>query len=62
VLSAPDHADAATAMAAGDSRGRLTREMIVAANPFLKGFTVAKLKSWADRKMESAALLVARRS
>jgi hypothetical protein len=62
VLLAPDHADAATAMAEGDSRGKLTREMIVAANPFLKSFTVAKLKSWADRKMQSAALLVARRS
>jgi hypothetical protein len=62
VLSAPDHADAATAMAEGDSRGKLTREKIVAANPFLKSFTVAKLKSWADKKMESAALLVARKS
>ena len=61
VLSAPDHADAAATMAKGDSRGRLTREMIVAANPFLNSFTVADLKSWADRKMKGAALYLARR-
>jgi hypothetical protein len=51
VLSAPEHADAAATMAKADARRRITREMIVTANPFLKHFTVADLKSWADRKM-----------
>jgi hypothetical protein len=51
VLSAPEYADAASTMAKADSAGRTTREMIVSANPFLKKFTVADLKSWADRKM-----------
>ncbi|MCP4384294.1 MAG: hypothetical protein GY798_23275, partial [Hyphomicrobiales bacterium] len=51
VLSAPGHADAATTMAAADSRGRTTREMIVAANPFLRDFSVTDLKKWAERKM-----------
>jgi hypothetical protein len=55
VLSAPDHADAATTMADADSTGRTTREAIVTANPFLEKFTVADLKIWADRKMLSAA-------
>ena len=51
VLSAPEHADAASTMANADSTGRSTREMIVKANPFLASYTVADLKSWADRKM-----------
>jgi hypothetical protein len=51
VLSAPDTADAAATMAAADSTGKTTREMIVTANPFLADFTVADLKRWADRKM-----------
>jgi hypothetical protein len=55
VLSAPDHADAATTMAEADSTGRTTRDMIVTANPFLEKFTVADLRIWADRKMRTAA-------
>jgi len=51
VLSAPETADAAATMAAADSTGRTTRDMIVTANPFLADFTVADLKRWADRKM-----------
>ena len=51
VLSAPENADAAATMAKADSTGRTTRDMIVTANPFLKRFTVADLKRWADRKM-----------
>jgi hypothetical protein len=51
VLSAPETADAAATMAAADSTGKTTREMIVTANPFLADFTVADLKRWADRKM-----------
>ncbi len=54
VLSAPENADAAATMARADSTGRTTREMIVTANPFLKSFTVADLKRWADRKMGAA--------
>jgi hypothetical protein len=51
VLSAPDAADAAAIMAEADSTGRTTREMLVSANPFLKDYSVADLKRWADRKM-----------
>jgi hypothetical protein len=54
VLSAPESADAAATMAKADSTGRTTRKMIVTANPFLEGFTVADLKEWADRKMRFA--------
>lgn len=57
VLSAPDHADAAATMASGDSKGKLTREMIVTANPFLRDFTVADLKSWAERRVRGALSL-----
>jgi hypothetical protein len=51
ILSAPDNADAASIMAGADATGRTTRVKIVKANPFLERFTVADLKSWADRKM-----------
>jgi hypothetical protein len=51
ILSAAESADAASIMASADSTGRTTREKIVNANPFLQRFTVADLKSWADRKM-----------
>ncbi len=51
ILSAPDSADAASIMANADATGRTSREKIVVANPFLQRFTVADLKSWADRKM-----------
>jgi hypothetical protein len=53
ILSAPESADAASVMASADITGRTTREKIVNANPFLKRFTVADLKSWADRKMDN---------
>jgi hypothetical protein len=53
ILSAPESADAASVMASADVTGRTTREKIVSANPFLKRFTVADLKDWADRKMDN---------
>jgi len=52
ILSAPDGADAASVMANADATRRTTREKIVNANPFLQRFTVADLKSWAERKMD----------
>jgi hypothetical protein len=55
VLTAPESADAATTMARADATGRTTREKIVTANPFLQRFTVADLRSWADRKMRRTA-------
>jgi hypothetical protein len=51
ILSAVANADAASIMAGADSTGRSKRETIVKANPFLQNFTVADLRSWADRKM-----------
>ena len=51
VLSALEEADAASTMASADASGRTKREKLVKANPFLDRFTVADLKSWADRKM-----------
>lgn len=51
ILSFPGNADAATLIANADATGRMTREKIVGANTFLRNFTVADLKSWADRKM-----------
>jgi hypothetical protein len=59
LLLAPDNADAAAVMASADATGRTTREKIVNANPFLQRFTVADLKSWADRKMQSPGLRLA---
>ena len=53
VLSALEEADAATIMASADATGRTKREKLVKANPFLERFTVADLKSWADRKMRN---------
>jgi hypothetical protein len=38
-------------MATADATGRTKREKIVKANPFLERFTVADLRTWADRKM-----------
>lgn len=52
VLSALEDADAASIMASADASGRTRREKLVKANPFLEHFTVADLKSWADRKMQ----------
>ena len=51
ILSALEGADAASIMASADATGRTKREKLVRANPFLERFTVADLKSWADRKM-----------
>jgi len=53
ILSAPLSADAASIMASADATGRVTREKIVYANPFLQRFTVADLKKWAHRKMDT---------
>jgi hypothetical protein len=51
LLSSLEDADAAFVMARADATGRTKREKIIKANPFLERFTVADLKSWADRKM-----------
>ena len=51
ILSALEDADAASVMATADATGRTKREKIIKANPFLERFTVADLRSWADRKM-----------
>jgi len=51
ILTAADTADAASIMAGADASGRAKRETIVKANPFLQNFTIADLRSWADRKM-----------
>jgi hypothetical protein len=51
MLSALGDADAASVMANADATGRTKREKIIRANPFLERFTVADLRSWADRKM-----------
>src|SRR6266511_3310672 len=52
ILSAMENADAALVMATADTTGRTKREKIIKANPFLERFTVADLRSWADRKMQ----------
>jgi hypothetical protein len=51
ILSALEQADAASIMASADATGRTKREKLIKANPFLERFTIADLKSWADRKM-----------
>jgi hypothetical protein len=51
LLSAAEHADAASLMAAADLTGRTTRQNLVRANPFLEKLTVIDLKNWADHKM-----------
>jgi hypothetical protein len=56
ILSVPGNADAASLIASADATGRMARDKIVGANPFLRDFTVADLKSWADRKMRGAGL------
>jgi hypothetical protein len=52
ILSAMENADAALVMATADATGRTKREKIIKANPFLERFTVADLRTWADRKMQ----------
>jgi hypothetical protein len=56
ILSAMENADAALVMATADATGRTKREKIIKANPFLEYFTVADLRSWADRKMRVRGL------
>jgi hypothetical protein len=51
LLTNSDDLDAASLLASADASGRITREKLVKANPFLATFTVGDLKSWADRKM-----------
>jgi hypothetical protein len=51
VLTAPADADAALVLAKADVSGKVKREQIVKANPFLDKFTVTDLRQWADRKM-----------
>ena len=58
LLKAPPHADAAGVMAMADASGKLRREQIVKANPFLDDFTVTDIKRWADRKMQGPALVL----
>ncbi len=53
VLSSPDNENAAAILANADMSGHTTPKKLVTANPFLSEFTVADLKHWADRKMES---------
>jgi hypothetical protein len=51
ILSAKEHEDAATTLALADSTGKMSRDKLVKANPFLDGVTAGGLKRWADRKM-----------
>jgi hypothetical protein len=43
-------------MAKADAKGRITRDQIIKANPFLHHFSVSDLKRWADRKMQGPNL------
>lgn len=52
ILLAAEDADAAHIMASADRSGRMSRDKIVKANPFLEGVTAAGLKKWAERKMK----------
>ena len=45
-------------MAMADASGKLRREQIVKANPFLDDFNVTDIKRWADRKMQGPALVL----
>lgn len=58
LLSAPAEADAAAVMAKADATGKVKREQIVKANPFLDKFTVADIRRWADRKMDGPTLVL----
>lgn len=55
VLTSPGEADAATVIASADSRAEITRSKILNGNPFLRGFTVDDLKTWANVKTEGLA-------
>lgn len=56
ILSADENADAAWVMAKADAKGRIKRDQIIKANPFLQHFSVSDLKRWADRKMQGPGL------
>jgi hypothetical protein len=56
ILSADENADAAWIMAKADTKGRIKRDQIIKANPFLEHFSVRDLKRWADRKMQGPHL------
>jgi hypothetical protein len=58
LLKAPDDADAATVMANADVTGKLKREQIVKANPFLDKYTVADIRRWAERKMDGPLVIL----
>lgn len=58
ILSAENNADAASIMAKADATGRINREQIVKANPFLQQFSVGDLKRWAERKMLGPPLIL----
>jgi hypothetical protein len=60
ILTAPETADAALVMANADATGRIKRDQIVKANPFLERYSVADLKRWADRKMHGRVLNLAK--
>jgi hypothetical protein len=55
ILTSRGDEDAATVIASADSRAEVTRAKILNGNPFLRGFTVDDLKTWANIKMESLA-------
>jgi hypothetical protein len=59
ILPAPDNFDAALVIVNADSTGRTKRERLTKTNPFLEHFTVADLKSWAERKMRGPNLRLA---
>lgn len=56
ILLAEENADAAFVMAKADATGRLKREQLIKANPFLQHFSIGDLKRWADRKMHGPSL------
>lgn len=62
ILLADESADAAFVMANADATGRIKREQIIKANPFLQHFSVGDLKRWADRKMRGPYLNLVRLS
>lgn len=62
ILRADESADAATVMAKADATGRIKRDQLVKANPFLQYFSVGDLKLWADQKMHGPALDLAKLS
>jgi hypothetical protein len=59
ILSAPASANAALVIASADATGRITREKVIKANPFLEHFTVSDLKVWANRKMRGTEVFAA---